>query len=77
MDYKKMKIEDIIAWCVANKETEWLKKTAAITYPTKDGKQRKISFIEIKLLFCQKFMADIMPKAKEKKPTIYEMIEAL
>jgi hypothetical protein len=29
MDFKKAKIEDIIEWCIANKQTEWLKATAA------------------------------------------------
>ena len=29
MDYKKMQIEDIINWCVANNETAWLKEAAS------------------------------------------------
>ena len=29
MDYKKANIEDIIAWCKANNQVEWLKATAA------------------------------------------------
>ena len=29
MDYKSMKIEDIIKWCQENNEVEWLKKTAS------------------------------------------------
>ena len=28
MNYKDMKIEDIIAWCQENNQTEWLKKKA-------------------------------------------------
>ena len=35
MNYKDMKIEDIIDWCVSHKETEWLKDTAAKTFQTK------------------------------------------
>lgn len=35
MDFKKMKIEDIIAWCVANKQVDWLKAEAAKTVPCK------------------------------------------
>ena len=77
MDYKKMKIDDIINWCVEHEQTKWLKKIAATTYPTEDGKERNISFIEIKLAFCQKFMPDIIPEAKPKKPTMYEKIKAL
>lgn len=29
MDYKNMKIEDIIKWCQENNQVEWLKKEAA------------------------------------------------
>ena len=29
MDYKKMNIDDIINWCVANNQVEWLKAEAA------------------------------------------------
>ena len=45
MDFKNMTIDDIIDWCVANGETEWLKrkaneKKACKVYPRKkvDGK---------------------------------------
>lgn len=45
MNYKDMRIDDIIDWCVANGETEWLKrkaneKKACKVYPRKkvDGK---------------------------------------
>lgn len=45
LDYKNMTIDDIIDWCVANGETEWLKrkvneKKACKVYPRKkvDGK---------------------------------------
>lgn len=77
MDYKSMKIEDIMAWCVANKQVAWLKEEAAKTFPTADGKERKITFVELKLDFVRKFMPEIAPKAKEKKPTMFELIAAL
>lgn len=97
MDYKKMNIEDIIAWCKEHGEVEWLKATAAKeveykVYPkvkNESGKMvadksatptiemRPISFIQIKIAFCEKFMPEIIPHAKEKKVSMYDLIKAL
>lgn len=77
MNYKGMNIEDIIAWCQENKEVAWLKETAAKTYKTEDGKERKISFIELKLEFVKKFMPEIAPKAQAKQPSMYDRIANL
>lgn len=97
MDYKKMDINDIIAWCKEHGEVEWLKATAAKkveykVYPKvkdADGKMvsdksatpkiemRPISFIQIKIAFCEKFMPEIMPKKKDKKPSMYDLIASL
>ena len=77
MDYKSMKIENIIEWCKANGQVAWLKEIAAKKIPTKDGGTRSISFIEIKVAFAQKFMPEIMPKSKPKQPTMYELIANL
>lgn len=76
MNYQGMKIEDIISWCKANNQVEWLKETATKTYPTEKG-ERRISFIELKLEFVKKFMPELAPKTQGKKPTMYELIEAL
>lgn len=79
MDFKKMNIDDIIAWCKANNQVEWLKAEAAKTYIDKNGKECKISFIQIKYDFCKMFMADILPKAKAPKQekTMYDRIAEL
>lgn len=77
MNYKTMKIEDIIQWCKANNQVAWLKETAAKTFPTEEGGTRNITFIEIKIAFAQKFMPEIMPVGKPKKPTMYELIANL
>jgi tRNA/tmRNA/rRNA uracil-C5-methylase (TrmA/RlmC/RlmD family) len=101
MNYKKMTINDIIAWCKANNQVEWLKaevnkKTSQKVYPKKtiinaDGKKVKradkdqpytlvekdITFVQIKKEFAEKFMPEILPVAKEKKPTMKDMIAAL
>ena len=77
MNYKDMKIEDIIAWCTKNDAVDWLKEVAAKTYETKDGKERRISFIELKLEFVKKFMPELAPKAQPKKPSMYDLIAKL
>lgn len=77
MNYKDMKIEDIIEWCKANKQVDWLKDTAAKTFTTKEGKTRNITFIELKLAFVKEFMPEIAPKAKPKKPSMFELIAKL
>ena len=76
MDYKTLKIDDIITWCKANNQVEWLKAEAAKTFPTEDG-TRAITFIEIKVAFARKFMPEIMPEKKEKKPSMFDLINAL
>jgi hypothetical protein len=77
MNYKDMKIEDIIAWCQKNNKVDWLKEAATKTYKTEDGKERRISFIELKLAFVKEFMPEIAPKAQAKKPSMYDLIKAL
>lgn len=77
MNYKDMTIDDIIQWCKDNKQVDWLKATAAKTFPKEDGTTRKITFIELKLEFVREFMADIAPKAKPKKPSMFDKIGAL
>lgn len=95
MNYQKMKIEDIINWCVANKEVAWLKaeakkEVAYKVYPRVkvDGKMvvdktaepktemRKISFIQLKHNFCEKFMPELLPQ-KTQKLSMYDLIDAL
>ena len=76
MNYKDMRIEDIIDWCTKHDAVDWLKETAAKTF-VKDGKERRISFIELKLEFVKKFMPEIAPKAQSKKPSMYDLIAKL
>lgn len=39
--------------------------------------KRPITFIQIKIAFCEKFMPEIMPKKKDKKPSMYDLIASL
>ena len=81
MNYKKMQTQDIVDWCVANNQVDWLKATINKTFPApteKDAKAvRKITFFELKLAFVRKFMPEIEPKAKPKAPTMYDIINSL
>lgn len=76
--FMKIDIDYIINYCVENNKVEWLKAEAAKTFVNKNGKECKASFIQIKRAFCEEFMPDIIPRAKEeKKPTMYDRIAAL
>ena len=101
MDYKHLKIEDVIAWCKANNQVEWLKaevnkKTKQKVYPKKEvvkanGKtvmksdktqpytlvEKDITFVEIKKDFATMFMPEILPVAKEAKPSMKDLINSL
>lgn len=73
MDYKKMTFNDIVDWCKANNQVEWLKEEVE-----KKVGERAITFIEIKKEFAAKFMPEILPVAKkEKKPTMKDIVAAL
>ena len=76
MDYKNMKVEDIVDWCVSHNKVDWLKETAAKTF-VKDGKERRITFIELKLAFVKEFMPEIAPKSQPKKPSMFDIIAKL
>ena len=77
-----------VAWL---KETA-AKKTMQKKYPKvkgEDGKyhadknatpvveEKPITFIQIKIAFCEKFMPEIIPHAKEKKTSMYDLIASL
>lgn len=40
-------------------------------------KKGKISFIQIKIAFYEKFFPEMIPTAKDKKPSMYDRIKAL
>jgi len=77
MDYKTMKLDDIINWCKANNQVAWLKAEAAKTCVNKKGETHPINFIQLKKAFVDKFMPEIAPKATKKAPTMFDKIAAL
>ena len=66
----------------------WLKELASSTIIVKDkngkiikeegeDKERDITFLEIRNEFAKKYIPEIMPEAKPKKPTMKERIASL
>lgn len=59
-------------------DIQWLKELAEMPVPPdKNGKERKISFIELRKEFAIKYFPDFAPKEKVKKPTMWEQIADL
>ena len=57
---------------------EWLKGLVNKEMPpNKNGKPRKITFIEIRNEFVKQFMPELMPPPKEKKPSMFDRINDL
>lgn len=82
MDYKHMTQDDIIEWCQANGQVEWLKEIINKPIPTYDEEgqpldERDITFVELKVAFVNKFMPEIKPAAKPIKPSMKDRINAL
>lgn len=77
---KEINLEYIIAY-VQNKgkwAVEWLKELVNKEMPpNKNGKPRKITFIEIRQEFVRRYMPELAPQAKEKKPSMYDRIADL
>lgn len=77
---KQIDFEYIIAYVqdVGLEAIEWLQDLyKQEVEPDKNGKERKISFIEVRNAFVGKYMPDLMPERKEKKPTMEERIMSL
>jgi hypothetical protein len=54
---------------------DWLKELAEREMPPdKNGRRRKITFIEIRQEFARRYIPEFAPKPKPKTPTMYERI---
>lgn len=59
-------------------DKQWLKELAAKPVPpNKNGKERKISFIEIRKEFAIKYFPNLIAPPHEKKPSMYDRIADL
>lgn len=77
---KEINLDYIIAY-VQNEgqwAVQWLKELVNKEMPpNKSGKPRKITFIEIRQEFVRRYMPELAPPAKEKKPSMYDRINDL
>ena len=78
-NYKDTTITDIIndAKELGNEATTFLKELVSKTYINKDGYEVEYSFIQIRKEYFEKFHKDLMPKPREHKPSMKELILAL
>ena len=68
-EYVTEKGETDIQWLLDTFDTEMP--------PDKNGKQRRITFIELRKAFAIKYMPELIPPPKEKRPTMFDEIEEL
>ena len=77
VEYKDCKTADILedAKKDAHKKA-YLKELAKGTVRDKNGKERKISFFQLKRAYYTKFYPELLP-AREVRKSIFELIEEL
>jgi len=75
---KALNIDAIIDLVKAHSDEAWLKSLAQEQREDKNGKLRKISFVEIRSAVIARYdeLKELRPKV-EKKPTFYEKIAKL
>ncbi len=72
-----IKFPDIQEYCVQNGQVAWLKEIAAQKKVGKDGKERRISFIELRNAFARQFFPDLVPAPKPRKKSMFDIIDEL
>lgn len=79
-DIKEINLEFIIGYVKEQgpDAIQWLKdlKNKPVP-PDKNGRERKMSFIELRKEFVIKYFPALAPKPKEKKLSMWEQIDAL
>lgn len=78
-------IDDICFEYIANfckakgaDDKAWLKNVgSSMVFSEAKQKETRISFIGIRKAFVQKYFPNLAPQAKEKKPTMYDIIDSL
>lgn len=77
IEYKKAQFADLVADAKTNGRVEDLKEIGLAKVKDKDGGKRKRTYLEIKKIYFSRYYPDMMPKAKEKAKTIYDILEEL
>lgn len=77
---KEIDLDFILEYVKAQgqEDIQWLKdlKNKPVP-PDKNGRERKMSFIELRKEFAIKYFPELAPKPKEKKLSMWEQIDAL
>jgi len=79
-DIKEINLEFIIGYVKEQgpDAIQWLKELKNKPVPPdKNGRERKMSFIELRKEFAIKYFPELAPKPKEKKLSMWEQIDAL
>ena len=79
MDYMNITITDLINDAKArdNEAVEFLKQLVNTRKANRYGEDRPLSFIAIKRAYMNKYYPESIPQAKEKAPTMKELIMAM
>jgi hypothetical protein len=81
VDYKKCQFADILEDAKAHKRTAALKKygLGKVDAEKADGStyKRNRTYLEIKKFYYTEYYPELLPEAKPKEPTIYELLEEL
>lgn len=78
-NYKETSLVEIIndAKLRGSEATEMLKALVVSTSTDKNGVEKPLSFIQIRKAYYEKYYPEYLPKAKEHKPSMVELIMAL
>ena len=78
-NYKQITLSDIINGTQSKgaEATEMLKQLVVSTSVDKNGNERPLSFIQIRKAYYEKYYPQYLPKAKEKAPSMKDLILAL
>ena len=78
-NYKETSLVEIIndAKLRGAEATEMLKQLVVSTSIDKNGNEKPLSFIQIRKAYYEKYYPEYLPKAKEHKPSMKDLILAL
>ena len=79
MNYTNITINDLIndAKAKGSEATEYLKELVNSRKANRYGEDRPLSFIAIKRAYLNKYYPEIIPQAKQKAPTMKELVMAI
>jgi hypothetical protein len=81
VDYKKCQFADILEDAKAHKRTSALKKygLGMVEAQKADGStyERKKTYLEIRKWYYEEYYPELLPEAKQKEPTIYDLLAEL